>query len=254
MAEGYIKLARCLLEKPIFHNPKLLKVWIWCLLKATHKDCIQLVGLQKVALRPGQFVFGRNKAAVELSMPPSTVWRLINVLKQNQSLDIKTNNKYSLITIVNWDFYQVEAFKVDNKVDNKWTTNGQQMDTNKNIKNINNKYIVSKSADADHVPYDEIVTVYNETCPSLPRIRALTDKRKTHIRSLWKTLKGDINAVRTVFAKANASDFLSGRSGKWTSCNFDWLINVNNALKVLEGTYNNRASPKHVVGEDLPLE
>ena len=39
---------------------------------------------------------------------------------------------------------------------------------------------------------------------------------------------------------AEDSDFLSGRNGKWTSCNFDWLINENNMVKVLEGNYKNK--------------
>jgi hypothetical protein len=39
---------------------------------------------------------------------------------------------------------------------------------------------------------------------------------------------------------AQASDFLSGRNGKWTGCNFDWLINENNMVKVLEGNYENK--------------
>lgn len=142
MAQGYIKLARCLLENQLFQNEKLLKVWIWCLLKASHKGYEQLVGLKKIQLESGQFIFGREKAAQELNMPQSTVWRLMQFLKDNESLDIKTNNKYSLVTLVNWSLYQVEPEKLDNKMDSRWTTDGQQMDTNKNVKNDKNDYIL----------------------------------------------------------------------------------------------------------------
>lgn len=39
---------------------------------------------------------------------------------------------------------------------------------------------------------------------------------------------------------AEASDFLSGCNGAWTACNFDWLLNTENFLKVLEGNYKNK--------------
>ena len=52
----------------------------------------------------------------------------------------------------------------------------------------------------------------------------------------------------TVFKNAEESDFLSGRSGDWNSCNFDWLIKPNNFVKVLEGTYKN-SKPKKQKGK-----
>lgn len=112
---------------------------MWCLLKAAHKEHDQFIGLQKITLQPGQFIFGRKKAAFELGISESTVWRLINALKTNNSLNIKTNNKFSLITVVNWGFYQGDEQQTDSKMDNRWTTDGQQMDTNKNVKNDKNE-------------------------------------------------------------------------------------------------------------------
>jgi hypothetical protein len=139
MANGFIKLDRVLLAKQIFQNEKLLKIWIWSLLKATHQTHEQTVGLQKIELQPGQFITGRFSAAEELNMNPSTVWKYLKVLENNQSLDIKSNNKFSVVTIVNWEFYQAEKFSSDNKNDSKMTTKKQQKDTNKNDKNVKNK-------------------------------------------------------------------------------------------------------------------
>ena len=138
MAEGYIKLHRKLLESSVFDNPNVLKVWIWCLLKATHQPHEQLVGLQNVQLLPGQFIFGRDKHSKELRFSRSSLYRYINVLKSLQMLDIKTNNKFSLVTIVNWELYQSLETKADSKTSIKRTANEQQMDTNKNVKNVKN--------------------------------------------------------------------------------------------------------------------
>lgn len=76
----------------------------------------------------------------------------------------------------------------------------------------------------------------------------MRSERKTKIRSLVKELdKLKIfpgvepeKKLHVIFQAAQNSDFLSGRSGKWNGCSFDWLINKTNALKVLEGQYQNK--------------
>lgn len=128
---------------------------------------------------------------------------------------------------------------------------------NKNIYNISsNEDIVETSEKTSEIPdrkserlsYDEIMKDFHATCPDLPGIRALNDARKTKIRSLVKELdKLKIfpgvepeKKLHVIFQAAQNSDFLSGRSGKWNGCSFDWLINKTNALKVLEGQYQNK--------------
>lgn len=130
--KSYIKLFRKLLNSPIFENEKALKIWIWCLLKATHKDRLQLVGQQEINLQKGQFVFGRKKASEELKMSESTIYKYIKLLEKLQMISVNSNNKFSVITVEKWEEYQIEELKDNNKV----TTKEQQSNTNKNVKNI----------------------------------------------------------------------------------------------------------------------
>lgn len=136
---SYIKLFRKLLKSPIFENEKALKIWIWCLLKATHTDRQQLVGQQIVDLKKGDFVFGRNKASEELKMNESTIYKYIKLLEKLQMISIKSNNKFSVVSIEKWEEYQIDDLKNNNKV----TTKEQQSNTNKNVKNVNNIYTSS---------------------------------------------------------------------------------------------------------------
>jgi hypothetical protein len=112
---------------------------------------------------------------------------------------------------------------------------------------------ISKGKDA--VPYKEIVSLYHELCPSLPRVAQLTDTRKRKLKVLWNFVEGNLDKIKEVFEKAEESQFLSGRNAKWTGCNFDWLINTNNFVKVLEGSYNDRRSTgeTHRRDEDDPF-
>ena len=125
---GWIKLYRKLLDSPIFSNEKGLKVWIWCLLKANHKEKDDfLMNRQPIVLGPGQFIFGRYIAAEELRMPPSTVWFWIQSLMSRDYVDIKTTNKFSIITIKKWREYQIML-----------TTDEQEKNTYNNVNNVNN--------------------------------------------------------------------------------------------------------------------
>lgn len=130
--KSYIKLFRKLLNSPIFENEKALKIWIWCLLKATHKERLQLVGQQEVNLEKGQFVFGRKKASEELRMTESTIYKYIKLLEKLRMINVKSNNKFSVVTVEKWEEYQIEELKSNNQV----TTKEQQSNTNKNVKNI----------------------------------------------------------------------------------------------------------------------
>ena len=93
------------------------------------------------------------------------------------------------------------------------------------------------------VPYDPILSLYHEHCISLPRVQSVTEKRKKAMRVLYKKYK-NLAIFKQIFEKAEASDFLTGRSGRWTSCNFDWLLKESNMVKVLEGSYDNKDSPE----------
>jgi hypothetical protein len=81
----------------------------------------------------GQFVFGRKKAAKELRLSEQEIRTLIVFLLNSGNLTIKSTNKFSIITIVNWHIYQVSI--EDDQPSNQPTTN-QQLTTYKNVKNI----------------------------------------------------------------------------------------------------------------------
>lgn len=179
IGRGWIKLHRCLKDKAIFDNEKLLKVFIWCLLKATHKPHEQLVGRQKVLLQSGQFVTGRNKAGAELGMPPSTTWEYLKLLESNSSINIKSNNKFSVVTVENWGLYQSEEENSDNRTDSKSTSNRHQIDTNKNE---------NKEKKRDIVDSKESLIVHKEI------INYLNLKAGTRYRPSTKATQKHINA------------------------------------------------------------
>lgn len=167
---GWIKLHRQLLNSNTFGNEKLLKVWIWCLLKATHTEYVQQVGRQAILLKPGEFIFGRKVAASELGMKESTVRDYVNLLKQFGNICIKSTNRYSIVTITQWEFYQSSDDKSVSKSDNKSTTDQQQINTNKNVKKDKNKYI-REVYDLLQYWNEQNIVVHQETDNTLKQIQ-----------------------------------------------------------------------------------
>ena len=95
-----------------------------------------------VELDPGQFVFGRKKASIETGLSERKIRTCLDKLKKFQNVTIKTTNKFSIITVINWGTYQQDETKSDQlndqQVTNKRPTSDQQVTTNKNNKHIKN--------------------------------------------------------------------------------------------------------------------
>ncbi|MCI8411963.1 MAG: hypothetical protein HFJ40_05995 [Clostridia bacterium] len=138
--KSWIKLYRKILESPIFENEKALKVWIWCLVKATHKEREQLVGKQIVHLEKGQFVTGRKKASEELKMKDRTVYDYFKLLKELHMISIKSNNKFSIVTVEKWEDYQVEELKIQQQDNNNATTTQHKQECKELYLTLFNKY------------------------------------------------------------------------------------------------------------------
>ena len=91
------------------------------------------------------------------------------------------------------------------------------------------------------VPYAAIMDEYNAVCVSLTPIKVMSDKRKREAKTRFRReFRGDMGEVRAFFRKVEASDFLCGRNGHGWTASFDWLMKSANAIKVLEGTYDNK--------------
>lgn len=138
---GWISLHRKLMDNPIYSNAFMLKLWIHCLMKASHKEHKHLVGNQMVKLEPGQFVTGRHALAVEFNkgakkdevVSAITLWRWLKSFEEWQMLNIKTTTKYSIVTVINWSEHQQN----EQQMNNKRTTDEQQVNTNNNVNNAN---------------------------------------------------------------------------------------------------------------------
>lgn len=95
-------------------------------------------------------------------------------------------------------------------------------------------------------PCDAVAKLWNEICTDLPKVTRLSDARREKVKARLKEWGGEdkekmIAETRVLFERIQASDFLTGRSGKWKGASFDWIFDSrNNWIKVMEGNYDNQ--------------
>lgn len=106
---------------------------------------------------------------------------------------------------------------------------------------------------SDKTPYEEILLAFRSTCKSLPKVMARTKRRDKAMKSLYKDL-GSLEKIQELFEMVEDSDFLTGRDGKWSNCNFDWVMKQGNYIKVLEGTYSKNLATKAAKEAESPTK
>lgn len=138
----------------------MLKLWLLCLMKASHKESKFLFNGQEIVVSSGQFVTGGHVIAKEFNegVPSDnqvvgrTLWRWLKKFEKEEMLSIKSTTKYSVISINNWHEYQVN----DNQVSSDGQTSVKPLSTYKNDKNVkNDKNINNNSRKSGKRTYDE---------------------------------------------------------------------------------------------------
>ena len=102
----------------------------------------------------------------------------------------------------------------------------------------------------DRTDYQAVLDAFHESCSSLPKVLKLSDSRKKAIKARLNDF--GLEEIKRAFVLTEQSDFLKGTNTNGWQASFDWLMKPANLTKVLEGNYENRASPgkKSMWGED----
>jgi hypothetical protein len=247
---SWVKLSRKLATSAIAAKPEYLAVWVHLLMAAAYKEGEILVGRQVVRLKPGQLVFGRHKFSEKTGVSENIVRSALKVLESLQQITIKSESKFSVITITKWAHYQTEE-PADNQ---QRTSNAPATHHNKEIQEEQEEDQKPLSPDepdepdepgkGSRIPLQEILDLYHQKLPSLPRVLLFDDARKKAIRGRWNAHPKcrSLDFWARFFDQVARSDFLMGRTrDPWNGCCFDWIFKPANFKKIVEGNYNREA-------------
>lgn len=136
---GYIKLYRKLIQWGWYKDSVVKDLFLHFLLTASFKD-FDWMGRE---LKAGQLITGRKKLAEELNFSERQIRTALKKLKSTGEVTTETTNKYTIITVVNWEDYQSGEEIPTKSLTNERPTKDQQA-TNKrphrnNVKNNKNE-------------------------------------------------------------------------------------------------------------------
>lgn len=138
--KGYIKLYRSLQDKGYYSDPEYVALWVHLLMCASYQQKEYFFNGKIGHLKPGQFITGRDSLSKTLTIHRSKVERILKVFENEHQIEQQTTNKFRIITILNWEEYQVSEQQNEQPVSIQRATNEQQMSTIKKEKKEKNIY------------------------------------------------------------------------------------------------------------------
>jgi len=124
LEDGFILIYRDLINKPYFVDSKTVHLMLYLLLKANYKPKDVFIRGQIVKVKRGQLIFGRKAASEKTGLTEQEIRTRLQFLRNAEFLTSKTTNRFSLITICNYDHYQ-DPYGRNNQQNNQQVTSKQ---------------------------------------------------------------------------------------------------------------------------------
>lgn len=128
--QGWIKLHRKFLQNSIFRarDPLLIQLTVYILLKANHRQEKVLINDTEVIVNAGQGIFGifqivkdltglEREGSREFKRFQSLYYRRLKILEKIGFLKNESTNKFTVISIINWDVYQSNEKQTENETE-----------------------------------------------------------------------------------------------------------------------------------------
>jgi hypothetical protein len=112
-----------------------MHLFIHILLTANHKN-------QKwkgIDIERGQILTGRTALSTQTGISQMSIRTCLKRLEQSEVITIKSTNRYTLISVVNYDSYQDKQPATNQQLTSDQPATNQQLTTNKNVKKVKNE-------------------------------------------------------------------------------------------------------------------
>ena len=258
-SEGWIKIHRKLAQWEWADDPNMVALWIHLLLAANYEQ----TEWHGVTLERGQLATTRKKLSETTGISDQSLRTLIKRLVECNQINVKSTNKFTIITICKYDDYQLLEEVIQPTINQQSTNNqptiNQQskeippVPPKESIEERKKERINIASTDVDalsgcsapptlqqpeSINYDALVAYFNKITKGVFGTvqTPLSENRKNSVRA--RIREHGKEAFAKVIAKAMASDFLKGQNPRGFRATFDWLIKPTNFEKVLSGNYD----------------
>ena len=241
MDEGYIKLFRSMTSWEWYQDSNTKVVFLHLLLNANWDDS----RFRGYDIPKGSLVTGYNALSKQLGISKQSVRTAIKHLKSTGEITIKSTNKFSIISIANWEKFQVLE-KSANTQNN--TQAGTQLTLNQHSTNTIKEYKEVKNIRREEegeilINPEEVQNLFNKICIFFKPCMTIGKTSLSKIREIGQNYS--LDEIREVFERANKSKFLQGSNDRGWSATFDWIVTPDNFEKIRAGNYDNSNTQKN---------
>ncbi|HCX9883224.1 replication protein DnaD [Staphylococcus aureus] len=130
---GWISIDRSIQNHWLFKEKRTFskfEAWLYLLMEANHSKAKVPIGNQIVTVERGQRLTSILTLSDLFNWSRFKVKTFLDLLESDGMLEVKTTSKYTLITIVNYDFYQSEQGRNQHQNDIKPTSKQHQSNIN----------------------------------------------------------------------------------------------------------------------------
>ncbi|BCN88914.1 MULTISPECIES: DnaD domain-containing protein [Staphylococcus] len=130
---GWISIDRSIQNHWLFKEKRTFskfEAWIYLLMEANHSKAKVPIGNQIITVERGQRLTSILTLSDLFNWSRFKVKTFLDLLESDGMLEVKTTSKYTLITIVNYDFYQSEQGRNQHQNDIKPTSKQHQSNIN----------------------------------------------------------------------------------------------------------------------------
>ncbi len=275
--KGFALIHRQFMDSKLYKDSQAVHLWLHLILKANYSPAVVKTDVGEMMVGRGQLITGRPTLVAETFIPDNKVKSLLRSFESKGMLKIEAmGRKFSLITILKYDDFQAQNCPTDvQRLSNANTsenaalrddcpTDVQRLSINNNINN-NSLGKPNESASASEksekqkpaISCQDVIDAYHEILPEAKSVRALTEKRRSSIKTFWRKagvvtrqLDGHSFTMEDwrkylTYVRNNCRWMFEERQNQqrgtvWHKKGFDFLLNDNVYLKVREGDHDDR--------------
>ena len=212
--DGWIKIHHKLLNWEWFKEDGMLRLFVNIILRANFKD----TECDGITIQRGQLITGRKQLMEETGLTEQTVRTCLKRLQSTSEIKVESTHRYSIITIVNYDAYQIgEKDELTNRIEK---TNQPINQLTNQLKNLVNA-IISSSYKGDEDTTNQLINqltnqlisknqpTEQENVPHTPYKEENTKKKE------YKETSTNVEEKKVELSFANAKRLLKIRSEKF---------------------------------------
>lgn len=230
--KGWICLHRKMIDWEWFSKPEMVQLFIFLLLRASVKEA----KWQGLVIKRGQLVTSVASISTATKLTAQKIRTCLQRLEDSGQIERKTTNRFTVITICNYESYQDKQDneqQTNNKqVTNKQQTNNKQVTTYKQYNN-NNNITIDSNIDPTEQEFERFWDIYDKKVGNKQKLLQKWRKLKEdERRAIFETLPKYVAATPEKKYRLNPETYLNNKS---------W----NNEIITDNGRSNSQQDRKH---------